>query len=1103
MSTTQVFTVVGMVVGAYFTAGTSLAAYGPAIGAAVGGAIGSSLEPDSVSHGPRLQDRRTQVSTYGAPIPYLFGTTRVAGNVIWAADIAERATETEADGKGGPSNTSITYTYFGTFAVLLGYGPLRGVRRIFADAVMIYDGTGAGAPPPNFGMAFYQGTEDQLPDPTMEAALGVGNVPAYRGFGYIVFNQLPLEKFGNRLPSITVEVVADGEWSSDVATVGATSTMRYDNAVQRLDGMVIAVGEPTAGTTRLVLINPSTGEVVTSVDHAIDLDASEALLFDGAMFYVPPTNEVWVSRASDGGFERYSADTLAHVGTVTVDAGWNSAVGAYEPSQRRVIAHRSSTQIGSQTVSVIDLTGIEAFTTVYDPGSDSSTNVYGAPGLFFGTQVVTGGNAVFLVCNGLHEFGVFSVGAGINVTELLATQSTPSSGNAGTYDPMHQRYVVAGASGTDGAIWTVTDSDTPVITMYTPDGMFATSAPRQVQYVAGLDVIVVWTSVVGIMIMTVLDASTFEVLHEDDETGRYGLAGAFASPDDPGRLFNLGNYQPHDVQLFGTTVGACVERLSIESGLGSSDIDVSALGMRLRGYIVSQAGPARPAIEQLATDFLFQGVEEDDVFKYKLLGGASVATIPEVDCGAGLDGEEGQPIATRRAQEVDLPARLSVTAPDPVTDHQPGTQYAERRATQAGREEGITTAVVLSATEARRLANALIFDRWASRESLKWTTARKYTRLSPTDPVTVAGRRVRITSRTDEGGRISWEGVTDDPDVITQVAQGAQGSFPGQVPTVQVPTLMTILDTALLADAQNDAGAYLAAWGIAPYWRGAVIYSSADGGTTWTRVATMPRPGSAVGTTTDALGDWTGGNVFDETNHVNVTLSNGTMSSDTRAGVLAGNNAVAIAGGDGWEIVQYRNADLEADGTYTLSGLLRGRRGTDFAMGGHAVGNRVVVLDASTIRDLPVTNSQIGMSLLFKAVSIGDTLSATPTTSATINAERLKPWSPVDFRALRDVATGDITMTWKRRTRLARRFVGTGGINVPLGEDSEAYVVRILDPGSPSTVVRTINVTGPATAAYSAADQISDFGSLQSTVHVRITQTSAVVGAGHALEAQA
>ena len=52
----------------------------------------------------------------------------------------------------------------------------------------------------------YLGTEDQLPDPTIESYEGVGTAtcPAYRGLAYIVFHDFQLEKYGNRIPNFTL-----------------------------------------------------------------------------------------------------------------------------------------------------------------------------------------------------------------------------------------------------------------------------------------------------------------------------------------------------------------------------------------------------------------------------------------------------------------------------------------------------------------------------------------------------------------------------------------------------------------------------------------------------------------------------------------------------------------------------------------------------------------------------------------------------------------------------------------------------------------------------------------------------------------------------------
>ena len=55
--------------------------------------------------------------------------------------------------------------------------------------------------------AFYNGSESQLPDAFMELVEGTGNVPAYRGTCYLVFYNLTLDDFGNRMPQITAEIV--------------------------------------------------------------------------------------------------------------------------------------------------------------------------------------------------------------------------------------------------------------------------------------------------------------------------------------------------------------------------------------------------------------------------------------------------------------------------------------------------------------------------------------------------------------------------------------------------------------------------------------------------------------------------------------------------------------------------------------------------------------------------------------------------------------------------------------------------------------------------------------------------------------------------------
>ena len=53
----------------------------------------------------------------------------------------------------------------------------------------------------------YRGTEDQVPDPLIEAVEGTGAVPAYKGVAYVVLEDLDLAEFGNRIPQFNFEVI--------------------------------------------------------------------------------------------------------------------------------------------------------------------------------------------------------------------------------------------------------------------------------------------------------------------------------------------------------------------------------------------------------------------------------------------------------------------------------------------------------------------------------------------------------------------------------------------------------------------------------------------------------------------------------------------------------------------------------------------------------------------------------------------------------------------------------------------------------------------------------------------------------------------------------
>lgn len=175
---------------------------GAALGAVLGQAVDQRLLAPAPRQGPRLTDLAVQTSSYGTQIPRVFGTMRIAGTVIWATDLIEsRARQRGA--KGQPSSTS--YSYAASFAVALSSRPVIRVERIWADGNLLRGAAGdwksAG------GFRLHRGGEDQPVDPLIASVSQP--TPAHRGIAYAVFEELQLADFGNRIPSLTFEVVAD------------------------------------------------------------------------------------------------------------------------------------------------------------------------------------------------------------------------------------------------------------------------------------------------------------------------------------------------------------------------------------------------------------------------------------------------------------------------------------------------------------------------------------------------------------------------------------------------------------------------------------------------------------------------------------------------------------------------------------------------------------------------------------------------------------------------------------------------------------------------------------------------------------------------------
>ncbi len=176
---------------------------GGVIGALVGRQVDSAIIGNGHVRGPRLKELEVTTSSYGSVISRHYGRMRVPGTIIWSTDLRE--TSETRGGKNRPDVT--TYSYSVSFAVALASRPIAGVGRIWADGRLLRGEAGDLKVPGR--MRIYTGQSDQAPDPAIAAKEGTANCPAHRGLAYLVFEDLDLSEFYNRLPTMTFEVIAD------------------------------------------------------------------------------------------------------------------------------------------------------------------------------------------------------------------------------------------------------------------------------------------------------------------------------------------------------------------------------------------------------------------------------------------------------------------------------------------------------------------------------------------------------------------------------------------------------------------------------------------------------------------------------------------------------------------------------------------------------------------------------------------------------------------------------------------------------------------------------------------------------------------------------
>lgn len=955
----------GNTVGAIVGGGVGFLIGGP-VGAKwgfmAGQLLGAILLPDHIKS-PRLTDANRQTSQEGVPIPFGYARFPCSGNLIWTAKVKEHSHK--EGGKGGPSQTSYTYTRSYAVGVCKGEAEFQIVKR---NGKVVYDVTpGSTMLADNSKFLqkckLYTGTSTQMPDPTIEEHEGVGEVAPHRDMAYIVLTddetnsgeaaqwEFVMQTCGTvtnlTLPAEPILIHGANEYAgtpTSLSTLSGTAPSLVETAnATSLDGLVLAVellsndlgiyrwdgtsyvaqtitgGTPGTGVFAIEgLVVSDDGTLVFVA--AFDLDAILVYQFDGVDTYAKVETESFANPLalclSPNRSQLVVTGTSGGIGYLVI-FDVNNSTGALS-------SYLSSAGYVSPSGYVDWVAGKILTSAAY------SLRIFDASDLSADAIQYASDSKAWFSSDGLYVYQGNSVFDGSTLA-LINTYSYAGTGGGNHTISKDRKYLFIAHDTTANSLFALTGATMTLVSN-------------------------------SIAVIPVANGAVF--------TGLAAPLSWYAIPDAPGAYVDEDGLVNTDY-VVGTSLSSCdailgdiVADLCRQAGLLDTEFDVSELTDFVAGYRCATQSSALAFIEPLMQAFFFDRGEWDKKVRFIKRGGAATFALTIDD----MTVQNGPAIRQTIAQEVELARKVNVMTLDPAASYNMTKQTWERRASTivALSEPTFEIPVVMSTDNAAHVAEIMGKIAWSESIKFKFGHTLKYSKITCTDVGTLTDRRgvvhrIRIQSQAESDLRFAVEeGVRDRAEIYTGTIAGNIGNAPtpGGVSGLIGPTFFAAMDLPRVRSQDDTDGFYIGACGMLPGWPGCQIIMSVDGGLSYKVMLTIT-VATKLGKLIVAAG------VSGEP--LSVRMFSGQLESKTLAQVGLGANWSAIQTSDVAEIVSYQTQVESPVNYYALTNVVRALEGTVAAT--HAVGD--IFMDLNTAYFLPISPEYSGITLLFKAVAFG------------------------------------------------------------------------------------------------------------------------------------
>lgn len=550
-----------------------------------------------------------------------------------------------------------------------------------------------------------------------------------------------------------------------------------------------------------------------------------------------------------------------------------------------------------------------------------------------------------------------------------------------------------------------------------------------------------------------------------------------------------------------TTDAAAISRILLDAELLASEFDVTGIGDdTIDGYQVRGPTEVKNQISPILikSDLLAQ--DRGGVLTFFYRKDAPVVDVAAEDLAAHQGGRDAaRPVDVTDVVGRELPTELNLRYLDAQFNYQSGSSRARKISKPWGQVvQDLNLPIVMLGIDAQNLARRLLWTAHANGQRVTVMLPPSYLGTQENDRLqfTALGKVWNILlERVTRGAdfMIECEGREEVPQLaLIENSSSDDPTDPEPVGPYVPPELeLFLLNLPPLLEAHATVSGFyvaLAAFDSEAQFFSATVFKAPDAAGTFISTFDVGTE-ATIGRTLIAQASPPGADRIDYGTVLELELFDGTLISHTLSEVLLGGYNLAVWGR---EIIGFVDATLTATNIYECTTLLRGLFDTGDHMVHAFAGEPIIFLNSPGILFEALGTISTGSTQSWKAVPKFGTVADFSSIEFTPNSETLRPWSPADPRATQ-VAGGNITLTWIRRARTPQAF---WSFDIPVEAlDGTFYEVDILAT-SMGVLKRTIAATTES-AVYTNAQQVTDFGSTQATIHVAIYKISDFVGRGN------